>query len=107
VSVVTGRLRAMRCLITAAAQGIGREGAAVIATDINSKALSELSAQCPKVTTHVLDVTDATPFALAPSRRPLWAKEWRRSAAIRMQPGAASPNANRWAVAVRALLPHP
>ena len=63
---MTGRLHAKRCLITAAAQGIGREsvlafareGAAVVATDINSKALSELSAQCPTVTTHVLDVTD-------------------------------------------------
>jgi 2-keto-3-deoxy-L-fuconate dehydrogenase len=65
---MTGRLHAKRCLITAAAQGIGREsvlafareGAAVIATDINSKALSELSAQSPTVTTHVLDVTDAS-----------------------------------------------
>ena len=68
MSAMTGRLHAKRCLITAAAQGIGREsvlafareGAAVIATDINRKALTELCAQCPTVTTHVLDVTDTS-----------------------------------------------
>jgi 2-keto-3-deoxy-L-fuconate dehydrogenase len=64
---MTGRLQAKRCLITAAAQGIGREtaivfareGATVIATDINKSALSELTAEYPAVQGHVLDVTDA------------------------------------------------
>lgn len=52
-------------LITAAGQGIGRasallmadEGAQVIATDINAKALAEL--QHPNIQTRVLDVTSA------------------------------------------------
>ena len=58
-----GRLAGKVCIVTAAAQGIGRatverlasEGAAVIATDINPDALAELPAD-EKFT---LDVTDA------------------------------------------------
>ena len=59
------RLRGKTALITAAAQGIGRaialafarEGAAVIATDINLAKLGELEAT-PGVAVHRLDVTD-------------------------------------------------
>ena len=60
---MAGRLRGKRCVITAAAQGIGRasaelfaaEGAQVIATDINEAKLAGL-AGCQ---TERLDVTDA------------------------------------------------
>ena len=59
------RLRGKTALITAAAQGIGRaialafarEGAAVIATDINLVKLRELEA-APGVEVRRLDVTD-------------------------------------------------
>jgi 2-keto-3-deoxy-L-fuconate dehydrogenase len=65
---MTGRLRGKLCLITAAAQGIGREtalafareGATVIATDINSAALGRLAAEQPGVEPRVLDVTDVS-----------------------------------------------
>ena len=61
------RLEGKRCLVTAAAQGIGRasvealsrEGAEVIATDINEAGLSGLSG----VETAVLDVTDGAAVA--------------------------------------------
>nr|ACO14913.1 3-hydroxybutyrate dehydrogenase type 2 [Caligus clemensi] len=60
-----GRLEGKVALITAAAQGIGREtairfaseGAKVIATDVNSDKLSELSA-IPSIETYTLDATD-------------------------------------------------
>ncbi|MEM1287161.1 MAG: SDR family oxidoreductase [Pseudomonadota bacterium] len=59
-----GRLEHKRCFVTAAGQGIGkasvlamqREGASVIATDINEQALSELAEL--GVETRVLDVRD-------------------------------------------------
>ena len=59
-----GRLEGKRCLVTAAAQGIGRasalamqaEGAQVIATDINEGALAELAGH--GITTQHLDVRD-------------------------------------------------
>ncbi|MDA1277755.1 MAG: SDR family oxidoreductase [Verrucomicrobia bacterium] len=59
------RLQDKKVLVTAAGQGIGRasallmaaEGAQVIATDINAKALAEL--QQPNIQTRVLDVTSA------------------------------------------------
>lgn len=62
---MTKKLIGKTCLVTAAAQGIGRasaemmaqEGAAVIATDINADALTSL-AQAGGVQTHALDVTD-------------------------------------------------
>jgi 2-keto-3-deoxy-L-fuconate dehydrogenase len=58
------RLEGKRCLVTAAGQGIGRasalamhrEGATVIATDINEETLAELSAD--GLETFVLDVRD-------------------------------------------------
>jgi 2-keto-3-deoxy-L-fuconate dehydrogenase len=67
---VSGRLQGKTALVTAAAQGIGRatalayarEGAAVIATDINADKLGEI-ASTPGIRTRRLDVTD--PAAIA------------------------------------------
>lgn len=58
------RLQGKTILITAAGQGMGRatalacakEGAQVIATDINAEALASLASQDQGITTHVLDV---------------------------------------------------
>jgi 2-keto-3-deoxy-L-fuconate dehydrogenase len=66
-----GRLEGKTCLVTAAGQGIGqasalamaREGARVIATDINAGALAELAAQ--GLETRLLDVLDAGSIAAA------------------------------------------
>lgn len=63
---MTQRLLGKKALVTAASQGIGRaaaeafarEGAQVIATDIDDAALAEL-ARVPGCTTRRLDVTDA------------------------------------------------
>jgi 2-keto-3-deoxy-L-fuconate dehydrogenase len=60
------RLQGKRCLITAAGAGIGREsalacareGAQVLATDIDAAALATLSAEHPSITRQTLDVTD-------------------------------------------------
>ena len=67
-----GRLTGKTALITAAGQGIGRasalamarEGAAVIATDVNAAALAELAAE--GLQTLVLDVRD--PARNSPAR---------------------------------------
>ncbi len=61
------RLRDKRILITAAGQGIGRasalacskEGAQVIATDINATLLASLTVENPSIQTEVLDVRDS------------------------------------------------
>jgi 2-keto-3-deoxy-L-fuconate dehydrogenase len=61
------RLAGKRAVITAAGQGIGRasaiafarEGAKVIATDINEKTLDSLRKEIPGITATKLDVTDA------------------------------------------------
>jgi 2-dehydro-3-deoxy-L-fuconate 4-dehydrogenase len=74
---VAGRLEGKRVLITAAAQGIGRasalalarEGAAVLATDVNVTLLVGLEAE-PGVTTAPLDVTDAGQIAALAAAQP-------------------------------------
>lgn len=65
------RLSGKRIFISAAAQGIGRasvlacvrEGAHVIATDINDEALKALSGEHENIETHRLDVRDAKAVA--------------------------------------------
>lgn len=67
---MSGRLQGKTALVTAAAQGIGRatalayarEGAAVIATDINADKLGEI-ASTPGIKTRRLDVTDPAGIA--------------------------------------------
>ena len=61
-----GRLQGKRCLVTAAGQGIGRasalmmarEGAKVIATDINQAALDALTADNSAIETRLLNLRD-------------------------------------------------
>jgi 2-keto-3-deoxy-L-fuconate dehydrogenase len=63
---MSARLAGKKALVTAAGQGIGRavaeayarEGASVVATDINRDALAELG-RIPGIEARVLDVTDA------------------------------------------------
>lgn len=63
----TGRLQGKNVLVTAAGQGIGRaiaiacarEGAGVIATDINEPAIASLADQYANIVSRRLDVTDA------------------------------------------------
>lgn len=63
---MSGRLQGKHCLITAAGAGIGREsalacareGARVMATDIDAGALDSLARESDHIATHVLDVTD-------------------------------------------------
>jgi 2-keto-3-deoxy-L-fuconate dehydrogenase len=62
---MSGRLSGKKALITAAGAGIGRataltfakEGAQVVATDIDTHALASLAAEHASITTHPLDVT--------------------------------------------------
>lgn len=73
-----GRLEGKRVLITAAGQGIGRasalacarEGAEVIATDINAELLANLARETPEIQTHVLDVRDAKAISALAQRSP-------------------------------------
>ncbi len=71
------RLAGKTAFVTAAGQGIGRatalafarEGAQVIATDLNAETLATLAAEIgPGCTTQVLDVTDAGAIAAAAAR---------------------------------------
>ena len=63
---MVGRLENKNALITAAGSGIGRataiafarEGAHVIATDIDLESLNSLKVECPNVETRLLDVTN-------------------------------------------------
>ncbi|MGY4402168.1 NAD(P)-dependent dehydrogenase (short-subunit alcohol dehydrogenase family) [Bradyrhizobium sp. USDA 3315] len=65
------RLAGKTCLITAAAQEIGRasalacavEGTHVIGTDINTEALSSLAAQDSRIAVHQLDVLSSAAVA--------------------------------------------
>ena len=60
------RLKNKNIIVTAAAQGIGRstalayakEGASVIATDINEEKLNELNQENNQIKTHKLDATN-------------------------------------------------
>jgi len=72
------RLENLRCLVTAAGQGIGREtalrfageGASVLAVDISAEKLSELAATTAGIETQVLDVRDAWAVARLGEARP-------------------------------------
>ncbi len=63
---MSGRLAGKTILATASGQGIGRaavlafarEGANVIATDVNTETLATLEGENPNIQTHALDVTD-------------------------------------------------
>jgi 2-keto-3-deoxy-L-fuconate dehydrogenase len=63
---MNGRLKGKRAFVTAAGAGIGRaaaiafarEGAAVVATDIDAKGLEALAREHPGIQTHSLDVRD-------------------------------------------------
>jgi 2-keto-3-deoxy-L-fuconate dehydrogenase len=69
--VMAGRMQGKRALVTAAGQGIGRasalamarEGAQVLATDINAEALASLAGE--GIETRVLNVRDAGSIAAA------------------------------------------
>ena len=62
---MSGRLKGKKIIVTAAGQGIGRatavafykEGASIIATDINEKTLNDLNKEFPNIKVQKLDVT--------------------------------------------------
>jgi 2-keto-3-deoxy-L-fuconate dehydrogenase len=68
-----GRLDGKRAMVTAAGQGIGRasalamarEGARVIAADINAAALASLAAESPGIETRLLNVRDKAAVEVA------------------------------------------
>src|SRR5688572_20261498 len=74
---MSNRLQNKHAFVTAAAQGIGREialafakeGARVVATDINAEKLSALKRQ-PGIETALLDATDATAIRRAAEQYP-------------------------------------
>ncbi len=63
---MSGRLEGKQIVVTAAGQGIGRataiafhkEGAHVIATDLNDKTLADLNKEYPEIKVQKLDSTD-------------------------------------------------
>ena len=63
---MSGRLEGKKILVTAAGQGIGKataiafhkEGAHVIATDLNDKTLADLNKEYPEIKVQMLDSTD-------------------------------------------------
>jgi len=76
---VSGRLAGKRCLVTAAGAGIGRasalafarEGAEVLATDIDASALQTLKAENDAIRTATLDVTDPAQVAALVTANPV------------------------------------
>src|SRR3954454_16177945 len=72
------RLEGKTALVTAAGQGIGqaaalafaREGARVLATDVNADALTALGRLSDRIETHRLDVTDANAITALFRARP-------------------------------------
>ena len=68
-----GRLAGKTAFLTAAGQGIGRstalafqrEGAMVIATDVNAELVEKLAADAPGITTDLLDARDTDAIAKA------------------------------------------
>ncbi|MDG5489659.1 SDR family oxidoreductase [Sphingomonas sp. BGYR3] len=75
---MTGRLSGKRSLLTAAGNGIGREtalafareGAEVVATDVDADALAQLKADAPGIETRTLDVTDPAAVAALADEAP-------------------------------------
>ena len=76
---MTGRLEGKAALVTAAGQGIGRatalafarEGARVLATDVNEVALASLAREAPRIAVAPLDVRDGAAIqALVAARGP-------------------------------------
>lgn len=75
---MSGRLAGKRCLLTAAAAGIGRatalafaqEGAEVLATDIDAAGLDALHAAQPALHVRRLDVTDASQITVLAAANP-------------------------------------
>jgi 2-keto-3-deoxy-L-fuconate dehydrogenase len=73
---MTGRLEGKKAVLTAAAHGIGRatalafarEGAAVVATDIDDASLASLASEAPGIAVERLDVLDAAAIAALASR---------------------------------------
>ena len=65
---MSGRLEGKNIVVTAAGQGIGKataiafhkEGAHVIATDLNDKTLGDLNKEYPEIKVEKLDSTDNT-----------------------------------------------
>ncbi len=76
---MSGRLAGKRCLVTAAGAGIGRasalafarEGAEVLATDIDASALQTLKAENDAIRTATLDVTDPAQVAALVTANPV------------------------------------
>lgn len=76
---MSGRLAGKRCLVTAAGAGIGRatalafarEGADVLATDIDAAALRSLAKEGKAIRTALLDVTDPAQVAALVDANPL------------------------------------
>lgn len=108
---MSSRLAGKIAIVTAAAQGIGRatalafarEGARVIAADLNADKLKELAAD-GNVETHVLDVRSAAAIAAAertsstcvstlPSAASSFSLSALRSAAMTRAPSRANANA--------------
>ncbi|MBN8887468.1 MAG: SDR family oxidoreductase [Rudaea sp.] len=76
---MSGRLQGKHCLITAAGAGIGRasalacarEGASVLATDVDAAALAALAGENASIRTATLDVTDPAQIAALVAANPV------------------------------------